>query len=127
MTNLKVLYVDDEPDIREVAAFALELDPGIELKTQCCGFDALTMLSQLEWRPDVLLLDVMMPEMDGPTTLAQIRQLPGLSQTPAVFITARAQPQEQEAIKAMGAVGVITKPFDPMTLASDLRQILSGR
>lgn len=127
MTDLKVLYVDDEPDIREVAGFALELDPGIELKTQCCGFDAVMMLSQGAWRPDVLLLDVMMPEMDGPTTLAQIRQLPGLSETPAIFITARAQSDEQAAFAALGAVGVITKPFDPMTLAGDLRRVLAAR
>lgn len=126
MSQLKVLYVDDEPDIREVATFALELDPLIELRALCCGFDAVMMLSQQAWRPDVLLLDVMMPDMDGPTTLQQLRQLPGLETTPAIFITARAQPQEQASLRDRGAVGVITKPFDPMSLAQELRALVAG-
>lgn len=126
MTGLKLMYVDDEPDIREVAAFSLELDPGIELRAHASGAAALDALASDAWRPQVILLDVMMPDMDGPTTLDGIRNVAGLENTPAIFITARAQPQERAALIARGAIGVITKPFDPMTLAADIRSIMAG-
>ncbi len=126
MRPLRLLYVDDEPDIREVALFALELDPQIEVRAHASGADALAMLDAGPWRPDLILLDVMMPDMDGPTTLSHIRRRAGLAQTPAVFITARAQPQEREAFLTAGAVGVVTKPFDPMTLAADIRALAQG-
>lgn len=126
MTGLKLMYVEDEPDIREVAAFAFKLDPGIELRAHPSGAAALDALASDPWRPQVILLDVMMPDMDGPTTLDQIRRVAGLENTPAIFITARAQPQERAAFITRGAVGVITKPFDPMTLAADVRSILAG-
>lgn len=126
MTALKLMYVDDEPDIREVAAFALELDPDIELRAHPSGASALDALETDGWRPQVILLDVMMPDMDGPTTLDRIRRIAGLERTPAIFITARAQPQERAAFMARGAIGVITKPFDPMTLAADVRSILAS-
>ena len=77
-------------------------------------------------RPDVILLDVMMPGMDGPATLTRIRERAAFATTPVVFITARAQAHEQERFRSLGAVGVITKPFDPMTLAGDLRALLGG-
>lgn len=127
MSALKLLYVDDEPDIREVAAFAFELDLQIEVRAHASGEAALAALRTEPWRPDVILLDVMMPDMDGPTTLDRIREVAGLEATPAIFITARAQPQERAAFLARGAIGVITKPFDPMTLASDVRSILAAR
>lgn len=124
MTLLKLLYVDDEPDIREIATFALELDPQIQVRTQPSGAAALEMLRSDGWRPDLVLLDVMMPEMDGPTTLLRLRELEGLGRTPVVFITARAQAHEKEALVEKGAIGVVTKPFDPMTLAKDVRGLL---
>lgn len=126
MTGLKLMYVDDEPDIREVAAFAFELDPELEFRAHASGAAALEALARDPWRPQVILLDVMMPDMDGPTTLDRIRRMVGLEDTPAIFITARAQPQERAAFIALGAVGVITKPFDPMTLASDVRSIITS-
>lgn len=126
MSALKLLYVDDEPDIREVAEFSLALDPEIEVRAYPSGAAALTALAAAPWRPDVILLDVMMPDMDGPTTLDRLREIAGLEATPAIFITARAQPQERAGFLARGAVGVITKPFDPMTLASDIRSILAA-
>jgi two-component system OmpR family response regulator len=125
MSPLKILYVDDEPDIREIATFALELDPGIEVATADSGARALAMLDEGGSRPDLLLLDVMMPDMDGPTTLAQIRQRPEFAAIPAVFITARAQPHERDHLLAQGAIGVVTKPFDPMALAGDVRALLT--
>ena len=126
MSKLQVLYVDDEPDIREVACMSLELDASLEVQAMPSGLAALAALQSGECRPDVVLLDVMMPELDGPGTLARLRELPGHATTPVVFITARAQPHEQDRYVALGAIGVITKPFDPMMLASTLRTLLAS-
>jgi CheY-like chemotaxis protein len=120
---MKVLYVDDEEDIREVAALALELDPDLDVKTEPSGAAALKTAA--EWRPDVILLDVMMPHMDGPTTLAQLRSRDATKQIPVIFITARAQPREIQDLKARGAVHVMTKPFDPMDLAPAVRRLMT--
>lgn len=122
--TLAILHVDDEPDIREVAAFSLELDPGITLTTAESGETALELL-QGGMRPDVILLDVMMPRLDGPGTLLQLRTLPGLEATPVIFMTARVQASEQDRYLALGAIGVIVKPFDPMTLAAQVRALLA--
>lgn len=120
---LLVVYVDDEPDIREVATLSLELDPTINVESFEGAAAALQALDG-GLRPDVILLDVMMPGIDGPAALLHIRERPAFAETPVVFITARAQTQEQERFRSLGAVGVITKPFDPMTLASSLRSLL---
>jgi two-component system, OmpR family, response regulator len=126
MSAIKLLYVDDEPDIREVATFSLEIDPQIEVRAVASGAEALALLDAGGWRPDLILLDVMMPDMDGPTTLGHIRERPGFAPTPVIFITARAQPHERAAFLEKGAIGVITKPFDPMTLAQDVRNLLAA-
>lgn len=125
MSRLSVLYADDEPDIREVATFALELDPEIAVTAVEDGAAALAALDA-GLVPDVILLDVMMPGMDGPATLTRLRERPAHERTPVVFITARAQAHEQERFRSLGAVGVITKPFDPMTLAGRLRELLDA-
>ena len=124
--SLTILHVDDEPDIREVASLSLELDPDIELTSAGSGEAALTLLND-GLRPDVILLDVMMPRLDGPATLAQLRKIEGLRATPVIFMTARAQTSEQDRYVALGALAVITKPFDPMTLASEIRGILAAQ
>jgi CheY-like chemotaxis protein len=118
--SLKVLYVDDEPDIREVAVMALEMDGGIEVKSAGSGPEGLQILEE-GYQPDVVLLDVMMPGMDGPAVLAELKKRPEYVDTPVVFITARAQAHELSRFLSLGAVGVITKPFDPMTLPAELR------
>lgn len=123
--TLKVLHVDDEPDIREVASLSLDLDGDIEVTSAASGIAALELLSG-DFRPDVILLDVMMPDLDGPGTLRTLRRLPGLETTPVIFMTARAQSDEQGRFVALGALGVITKPFDPMTLATQVRGLLAG-
>ena len=123
--TLTVMHVDDEPDIREVAAFALELDPELALVSVASGEDALARLESGA-RPDLILLDVMMPSLDGPGVLARLREIEGLAQTPVIFMTARAQSEEVKRLKALGAVGVVVKPFDPMTLARQLRDILAA-
>lgn len=125
-TALTVLHVDDEDDIREVAAFALELDPGISLTSAASGQAALSVLDG-GLRPDVILLDVMMPHLDGPGTLGRLRQRPEHVQTPVIFMTARAQSGEVDHYRTLGALDVIIKPFDPMTLAKDVRAILAAR
>lgn len=119
----RILYVDDEPDIREVAAMSLELDPEFEVRTAASGVEALPLAA--EWKPDLILLDVMMPVMDGPTTFGRLREQPDTAGIPVVFITARTQAQEVEGFKALGAKGVIAKPFDPMGLASTVRGYLN--
>lgn len=126
MSALAVLYIDDEPDIREVAAMALGLDRGLAVRTAESCVAALVLLEDGAWSPDVILLDVMMPGLDGPGTLARLRTLPGHGRTPVVFITARAQAQEKARLIGLGAVGVISKPFEPMSLAAELRAILDA-
>ena len=76
-----------------------------------------------DFAPDLVLLDVMMPDMDGPATLRALRQLPGMAALPVVFMTAKVQPQEVAEYRARGALDVIAKPFDPMTLAAQVREI----
>jgi two-component system OmpR family response regulator len=121
--TVRVVYVDDEADIREVAALSLGLDPELEVRTCASGADLITIAAT--WHPDIILLDVMMPGMDGPSTLAGLRRNPALAAIPVVFITARTQSREVERFTAMGAAGVITKPFDPMTLASTAKGFLN--
>ncbi len=119
MTALRVLHIDDEPDIRDIVALSLGLDPEMTIRGCASGKDGLAAAS--EGMSDVILLDVMMPVMDGPTTLARLRQDPRTSDIPVVFMTARAQGHEIEKFRLLGAAGVIAKPFDPMTLAASLR------
>jgi CheY-like chemotaxis protein len=117
---MKVLYVDDEADIRTIASMALELDPDFEVRTEASGTEALATAA--DWRPDAILLDVMMPTMDGPTTLAKLRQNTDTSGIPVIFVTARAQAHELKHFISLGALDVITKPFDPMSLAAAVKR-----
>jgi CheY-like chemotaxis protein len=119
MSAIRVLHVEDEPDIRDVVEISLSMDPNLALKQCDSGADALVIAEQ--WEPDIILLDVMMPTMDGPKTLALLRDNPATARIPVVFMTARAQPRELARFRNLGAVGVIPKPFDPMTLASNIR------
>ena len=117
----RILYVEDEPDIQAVARIALEAVGGFEIRICNTGEEALQ--SAADFAPDLLLLDVMMPGLDGPSTLAELRKLPAFAQTPAIFMTAKVQPQEVEQLRSQGAIDVIAKPFDPMTLADSIRTI----
>jgi CheY-like chemotaxis protein len=122
MSTIRILHVDDEPDIREIVDLSLSLNPDFQLRSCASGDEALTAAS--EWSPSLILLDVMMPRMDGPTTLSHLRQNPETSDIPVLFMTARAQPREIEQFIALGAQGVISKPFEPMTLAFTVRNHL---
>lgn len=119
MTALRVLHVDDEPDIREIVQFSLNLDPEMEARSCVSGREALEVLRT--WTPDVILLDVMMPIMDGPATLGHLKENAQTAAIPVVFMTAKIQSGELERLLAMGAVDVIPKPFDPMVLAARMR------
>lgn len=123
MSLTRILHVDDEPDIREVVEASLALDPDFAVQSCGTGDDAIAVAA--DWRPNMILLDVVMPIMDGPATLAHLRDNPATSYIPVVFMTARAQTQELERFRALGAEGVIAKPFDPMTLAASVRSYLA--
>lgn len=124
MNAYRLLHVDDEPDIRAVVEISLTLDPGVTLKSCATGPDALQAAA--EWKPDVILMDVMMPVMDGAQTLSHLRENTRTADIPVVFMTARAQTNEVEHFLSLGAAGVIAKPFDPMTLAASVRAYLPG-
>ena len=117
----RILYVEDDPDIQTIAMMVLETISGYDVTACSSGKDAIAAAQN--FTPDLILLDVMMPGMDGPETLSELRKLSGFESIPAVFMTAKVQPQEVEGYLHLGAVGVIAKPFDPMTLAEELEKI----
>ena len=117
----RILYVEDDPDIQTVAKLALEMLGGYTLKICSSGSEAIESIGAFE--PQLILLDVMMPGMDGPTTLGCLRELPQFANTPVIFMTAKVQPNEVAGYKALGAIDVIPKPFDPMILAGQVQAI----
>jgi two-component system OmpR family response regulator len=123
MTEIRILHVDDEPDIREIVEMSLGLDPAYT--TRNCGSGEEALLIAAEWAPDFILLDVMMPVMDGPATLVRLRANDKTANIPVIFMTARAQAREVDHFRALGAVGVIAKPFDPMTLSASVRSYVT--
>lgn len=115
------LVMDDETDIGVIAKVALEQVGGFTVAV--CESGSAAIDRAIDFVPDLVLLDVMMPHMDGPSTLAAMRRIPQLDEIPVVFLTAKAQESEVSRFKTLGAVDVITKPFDPMRLAERLRLI----
>jgi CheY-like chemotaxis protein/HPt (histidine-containing phosphotransfer) domain-containing protein len=122
MTAHRILIVDDEPDVRSVVERSLARDPELTIRSCTCGQEALVLA--IAWSPDLILLDVMMPAMDGPTTLARLRENPLNAAIPVVFMTARAQAKELEHLKSLGAAGAIAKPFDPKALLASVQDYL---
>jgi len=121
----KLLYVDDDADIREIVQMSLSLDGTMEVFTSDGGERALLKM-QVE-KPDLVVLDVMMPGMDGPTLLGRMRQDPLLDQIPVIFMTAKASAEETAKLRELSAIGVIAKPFDPMTLGGQVRSLWEAR
>ncbi|NWJ44301.1 MAG: response regulator [Chloroflexi bacterium] len=117
----KILLVEDEVDIQVIAQIALERIGGFKLKVCKSGKEALQVIP--DFMPDLVLLDVMMPEMDGPTTLKHMRANPLIAGIPVIFMTAKVQPQEISQYTQIGAIGVISKPFDPMMIASNIKDL----
>jgi CheY-like chemotaxis protein len=115
-----ILYIEDEKDIRTIVTMALEMVGKFTVRACGSGADAIAAITG--FKPDLILLDVMMPGMDGPTTLACLRKHPEVTDVPAIFMTAKVQPHEIEYLKTLGAIDVIAKPFDPMTLPDSIRR-----
>ena len=121
----RILYVEDDPDIQAVVRLALEAVGGFTVDLCSSGREALAKAET--FGPDLLLLDVMMPELDGPATLQALRQIPALAPVPAIYMTAKTRPQDITALRGQGAIGVITKPFEPMRLPDQIRDIWARR
>ena len=124
----RVLYVEDDADISGRASSRTARSPWLASLTlqawaAACGVRAEALAQAEAFAPHLLLLDVMMPGMDGPTTLARLRELPATREVPVIFMTAKVQAREIEHYKALGALGVISKPFDPMTLAAQVKAL----
>ena len=117
-----VLLVDDEPDILEVASVALAALKGWDVRT--AGSGAAAVEAARAEPPDAIVLDVMMPGLDGPATLAELRRHPETAGVPVVFLTAKVQVVDRERLLADGALGVLAKPFDPVTLGDELAALL---
>lgn len=117
----RILYVEDEPDIQAVARMSLEVVGGFEVRLCGSGREALDTVD--EYRPDIIMLDVMMPELDGPATLTELKKRPGAAAIPVIFVTAKVQPHEVAGYKALGVADVIPKPFDPMRLPEQIQAI----
>jgi two-component system phosphate regulon response regulator PhoB len=120
---IKLLHVEDNADIREIAKLSLQFSGTFDVVQCASGEEALERV--VNWTPDVLLLDLMMPGMSGKQTLLQMRLIEGLRDVPAIFMTARTRETEQEELRAAGAVAVISKPFDPLGLADQIKSIIS--
>jgi len=121
--RLRILYVDDDKDIRHIVKLSLTLDPLVEVRLAA---DPTRVLEELtgEWHPDVVMLDVMMPKIDGLTLMSALRQRPDFQFTPFIFVTARAREADVQRYHTAGAAGVILKPFDPLTLVSRVRALI---
>ena len=114
----RVMCVDDDPDIRMILEFSLATVGGYEVR--CCPGGRAALEDAPGFRPDLVLLDVMMPDLSGPETLVALRGLSCMQGVPVVFMTAKALPEELEQLLSHGATGLIVKPFDPMTLPTDI-------
>jgi CheY-like chemotaxis protein len=117
--SFRILHVDDDPNARRIVELIFTVDPTFTVRSCASGKDALETAAN--WASDLILSDVMMPGMDGPTMLACLREIPKTAQIPVVFMTARAQTHDLAYFKSLGAAGVIVKPFDPMTLSDLVR------
>ena len=115
----RVMCVEDDPDIRMILEFSLHRLGGYELCLCSSGQEALDKVAGFE--PQLVLLDVMMPDMSGPQTLVHFRAMDAMRTVPVVFLTAKAMRDEVEALLEHGATGIIVKPFDPVTLPQDIR------
>jgi two-component system, OmpR family, response regulator len=117
----RLTYVEDEPDIRAITEFALKEIGGFELDVCASGPEAIERTPDFE--PDLIILDVMMPGMDGIETFNRLRAIPKLAHTPIIFMTAKAMKHETDRYRSLGVADVIPKPFDPIALAEQIREI----
>ena len=122
---IKILHVDDEADIRSITKLALESIGGFIVTSCSSGKEAVAAVT--EAAPDLVVMDVMMPEMDGPTTFLELQKIPDASQIPVIFMTAKNQKDEIDSLMEVGAIGVIAKPFNPMQLSKEVERIWNAR
>ncbi|MEK6397657.1 MAG: response regulator [Terriglobus sp.] len=118
----RILLIDDEDDIREVASLTLEATAGWEVSTANSGANGIQ--AALSEKPEAILMDVMMPEMDGPTTFREMQKMPELVGIPVILLTAKVQGVDQRRFADLGVAAVLFKPFDPMTLAQQIADVL---
>ncbi|HEX7150703.1 MAG TPA: response regulator [Thermoanaerobaculia bacterium] len=123
MSRKRILLIDDEDDIREVAMLALETAGDYDVVTAAGGRKGIETATK--FRPDLILLDVMMPELDGPSTFARLQERDETRGIPVVFLTAKVQAADRRNLAALGAAGIIAKPFDPMTLGDQVAELAS--
>ena len=124
MSRKKVLLIDDEDDIREVATLTLETMADFEVATASDGLTGLETAKAFQ--PDVILLDVMMPGIDGITTFARLQESDATRDIPVIFMTAKVQSTDRTRLSQLGARGIIAKPFDPMTLSNEVLALLAS-
>ena len=122
MAHKRVLIIDDEDDIREVAKISLEIVAGWEVSTSGSGAEGLVIA--IEQQPDVILLDVMMPDMDGPATFMELQREDATRNIPVILLTGKERTSKHANLQSLGVRGAITKPFDPLTLSSDVSKVL---
>lgn len=122
MTAKRILVIDDEDDIREVAQLSLEMVGNWEVLTAGSGREGLAVAAAE--LPDAILLDVMMPDLDGPSTFEKLQENPRTRNIPVILLTAKMQAADRRRFERLGVNGVITKPFDPMTLAEQVAEAL---
>lgn len=120
---MKVVFVDDDPDMREIVGLSLSLREGLDVRIQENARDAISCA--VEWCPDVLLTDLNMPDMDGAALMGVLKADPRTDKIPVVILTARADPVTREELMRLGALAILEKPFNPRTLASDLVYLMS--
>ena len=120
----KVLIVDDDDYIRRIAEIALRKVGKWDVLLAKCGVDAVAVAK--EQRPDIILMDVTMPELDGPATFAKLRECAGTASIPVIFLTGHVEDEQIARFNELGVHGVINKPFDPMKLPEQIRQILGS-
>jgi CheY-like chemotaxis protein len=123
----RILIIDDEDDIREVAALSLEAVAGWEIVTASSGAEGIALAANPDKRPDAILMDVMMPEVDGPTTFGLMKQNPAISDIPVLLLTAKVQGVDQRRFANLGVSAVLFKPFDPLTLAKQISDALGWK
>jgi len=121
----RVLIIDDEDDIREVAALSLEATAGWEILTASSGAEGISIAAAQ--RPDAILMDVMMPGVDGPTTFSAMQQNPAIASIPVLLLTAKVQGVDQRRFAGLGLAGILFKPFDPLTLAEQISEALGWK
>lgn len=119
----RILLIDDEDDIREVASLTLEVTAGWRVITANSGTAGIR--AALAEKPEAILMDVMMPEMDGPTTFREMQKIPELANIPVILLTAKVQGVDQRRFSDLGVAAVLFKPFDPMTLAQQIAEVLN--